>query len=101
MKFIHFLLIYVLSIILTISIITLSALEQSNFANLKTYSYSQGKFLEHSFDLNIDPVERKAGRCHFPVLIYERAALIMSANTPAAVTSAPAPAPFTTSGCSA
>ena len=59
MKFIHFLLIYVLSIILTISIITLLALEQSNFANLKAYSYSQGKFLEHSFDLNIDSKENK------------------------------------------
>lgn len=60
MKFIRFLLIYVVSIILTISIITLLAFEQSDFANLKTYSYSQGKFLvEHSFNLNIDPKENK------------------------------------------
>ena len=60
MKFIHFLLIYVVSIILTISIITLLAFEQSDFANLKTYSYSQGKFLvEHSFNWNIDPKENK------------------------------------------
>lgn len=32
---------------------------------------------------------------------HEREALIISAKTPAAVTSAPAPAPFMTSGCSA
>jgi hypothetical protein len=60
MKFIHFLLIYVLSIILTISIISLLAFEQSYFANLKTYSYSQGKFLvDHSVNSNIDPKENK------------------------------------------
>lgn len=60
MKLIHFLLIYVLSIILTISVITLLAFEQSNFANLKTYSYSQGKFLvDHSFNWNVDSKENK------------------------------------------
>lgn len=35
----------------------------------------------------------------FPIHYY-LAALIISANTPLAVTSAPAPAPFITSGCS-
>ena len=60
MKFIHFLLIYVFSIVLTISVITLLAFEQANFANLKTYSYSQGKFLvDPSFNWNIDPKENK------------------------------------------
>jgi hypothetical protein len=60
MKFIHFLLIYVFSIVLTISVITLLAFEQANFANLKTYSYSQGKFLvDHSFNWDIDPKENK------------------------------------------
>ncbi|HEX2406242.1 MAG TPA: hypothetical protein VHJ38_03450 [Nitrososphaeraceae archaeon] len=48
------------SIVLTISVITLLAFEQTNFANLKTYSYSQGKFLvDHSFNWNIDPKENK------------------------------------------
>ncbi len=60
MKFIHFLFIYVFSVVLTISVITLLAFEQANFANLKTYSYSQGKFLvDHSFNWNIDPKENK------------------------------------------
>ena len=60
MEFIHVLLIYALSVILTISIIILLALEQSNFVDLKTYAYSQGKFLvDNPSNWNMDPKEKK------------------------------------------
>jgi hypothetical protein len=60
MEFIHVLLIYAISVILTISIIILLAFEQSNFVDLKTYAYYQGKFLvDNPFNWNTDPKENK------------------------------------------
>ncbi len=45
MKFLHTLLVYVISIIITISMITLIASIQLNPDELKIYTFSQGKFL--------------------------------------------------------
>ena len=60
MEFTHVLLIYAISVILTISIIILLAFEQSNFVDLKTYAYSQGKFLiGNPSNWNMDPKEKK------------------------------------------
>ena len=60
MEFNHVLLIYAISVILTISIIMLLAFEQSNFVDLKTYTYSQGKFLvDNPSNWNMDPKENK------------------------------------------
>ena len=60
MEFTHVLLIYAISVILTISIIILLAFEQSNFVDLKTYTYSQGKFLvDNPSNWNMDPKENK------------------------------------------
>jgi hypothetical protein len=60
MEFTHVLLIYAISVILTITIIILLAFEQSNFVDLKTYAYSQGKFLvDNPSNWNMDPKEKK------------------------------------------
>ena len=60
MEFTHVLLIYAISVILTISIIILLAFEQSNFVDLKTYAYYQGKFLvDNPSNWNMDPKEKK------------------------------------------
>ncbi len=45
MKFLYTLLVYVISIILTISMIMLMASVQLNPDHLKIYTFSQGKFL--------------------------------------------------------
>ena len=47
MKFFYSLLIYTLSIVITLSIITLFVSGQSNYDELKIYTYSQGKFIVH------------------------------------------------------
>lgn len=47
MKFFYSLLIYTISIVITLSIITLLVSGQSNYDELKIYTYSQGKFIVH------------------------------------------------------
>jgi hypothetical protein len=47
MKFFYSLLIYIISIIITLSIITLFVSGQSHYNELKLYTYSQGKFIVH------------------------------------------------------
>ena len=47
MKFFYSLLIYTISIVITLSIITLFVSGQSNYDELKIYTYSQGKFIVH------------------------------------------------------
>lgn len=47
MKFFYSLLIYIISIIITLSIITLFVSGQSHYNELKIYTYSQGKFIVH------------------------------------------------------
>ena len=45
MKFFYSLLIYAISIVITLSIITLFVSGQSHYDELKIYTYSQGKFI--------------------------------------------------------
>ena len=47
MKFFYSLLTYTISIVITLSIITLFVSGQSNYNELKIYTYSQGKFIVH------------------------------------------------------
>ena len=47
MKFFYSLLTYTISIVITLSIITLLVSGQSNYDELKIYTYSQGKFIVH------------------------------------------------------
>jgi hypothetical protein len=47
MKFFYSLLIYIISIVITLSIITLFVSGQSHYNELKIYTYSQGKFIVH------------------------------------------------------
>jgi hypothetical protein len=47
MKFFYSLLTYTISIAITLSIITLLVSGQSNYDELKIYTYSQGKFIVH------------------------------------------------------
>jgi hypothetical protein len=47
MKFFYSLLIYIISIVITLSIITLFVSGQSHDNELKIYTYSQGKFIVH------------------------------------------------------
>ncbi len=47
MKFFYSLLIYAISIVITLSIITIFVSGQSHYNELKIYSYAQGKFIVH------------------------------------------------------
>lgn len=47
MKFFYSLLIYAISIVITLSVITLFVSGQSPYDELKIYTYSQGKFIVH------------------------------------------------------
>jgi len=47
MKFFYSLLVYAVSIVMTLSIIVLFVSGQSNSENLKIYTYSAGKFIVH------------------------------------------------------
>ena len=58
MKFFYSLLIYAISIVITLSIITIFVSGQSHYNELKIYTYSQGKFIVHyPANYTVDSVE--------------------------------------------
>jgi hypothetical protein len=58
MKFFYSLLIYAISIVITLSIITLFVSGQDHYDELKIYTYSQGKFMvDYPSNYNVDSEE--------------------------------------------
>ena len=63
------LLIYIISIIITLSIITLFVSGQSHYNELKIYTYSQGKFIIHypPYTVESQDSQLNTGKPNFPL----------------------------------